>query len=667
MHLLVVDDEPAVERLIRMTLRAELRAGAYTLTFAQDGVDALEKLETTPDIGVVLTDLNMPRMDGLTLLDHLRNKPVRVVVVSAYGDMGNIRAAMNRGAYDFVTKPIDRTDLKATIEKTRQEVELDRETALVREQLAQTKQALEVASHVQVAKARFFADLSHEIRTPLTLILGPLADAYQQHQSTPIAIAPPQVALMQRNAQRLKRLVDQFLDLSKVESGQLILRAAPYDFNGFVQEVVQSFQPGAERKGIHLQVAGADSGLVVYFEPDKIEKVIANLLSNAIKFTPQGGRVLVRVQERGGDVWLVVRDNGIGIPFDAQPHLFDRFYQATPNTTHTKGTGIGLALTKALVEAHHGTIAVESEPGFGATFTVRLPLGNDHLRPEEYKDAPIPLKDLNQQSMVSDQEGGDGVPEDQNALDIADRPLVVVIEDHADVRLYITQHLRVRYRVLESGDGARGLDLVRQEQPALVVSDVRMPRMSGVDVCRAIKQDEQLSATPVILLTSQVDEASRLEGLSAGADAYLPKPFNAQELLIRAENLIDLRRRLRNQYSATTSLEGTTITVASADAAWLLRVRDAIEAEMQRSNFKIGDAAAEIGVSSRHLRRRLRELTGLSPSAYVRMLRMDRAAQLLTQKAGSISEIAYRVGYLDAKYFSQQFRQVFGVLPSEFG
>lgn len=667
MHLLVVDDEPAVERLIRMTLRAELREEVYTITFAQDGVDALEKLDAHPDIGVVLTDLNMPRMDGLTLLGHLRNKPVRVVVVSAYGDMSNIRAAMNRGAYDFVTKPIDRADLKATIEKTCQEVDLDRETAQVRKQLATTQQALDVASQVQAAKAQFFADLSHEIRTPLTLILGPLDDASRTSTDSPESIASLQVAVMRRNAHRLKRLVDQFLDLSKIESGRLILRATPHPLGAFVHEVVQAFQPGAERKNIQLQTHFPPEDVVVYFEPDKIEKVVANLVSNALKFTPEGGRVLVRVSQQDGQALLSVRDNGIGIPVVAQPNLFDRFYQVAERLTEAKGTGIGLALSKALVEAHYGMIGVESESGFGATFTVQLPLGTEHLRQDEFVDEAPSLEHSAVPGLLSDEEvSPDERDVSEDLPNAEERPVVVVIEDHVDVRHYITQHLQTQYRVVQATNGEEGLDTVRRERPALVVCDVRMPRMGGMDVCRTIKQDEQLASIPVVLLTSQIDEASRLEGFAAGADAYLPKPFNARELLLRAENLIDVRRRLQKRYSETASLEGTTITVESADAAWLVRVRDAIEANMHRSSFKIGDAADEVGVSPRHLRRRLRELTGLSPSAYVRMLRMDRASQLLAQKAGSVSEIAYQVGYLDAKYFSQQFRQVFGVLPSAF-
>lgn len=657
MRLLVVDDEPEVERLMRMTLRRPLREGTYTLTLARDGVEALEKIEAHPDIGVVLTDLNMPRMDGLTLLDHLQREPVRVVVVSAYGDLANIRAAMNRGAYDFLTKPLDRSDLLATIEKTRDEVALDRETARVRQQLARAERELTVAAEVQAAKARFFADLSHEIRTPLTLILGPLADAHASGEAA--AIPAPEVTRMQRNALRLKRLVDQFLDLSKVEAGRLTLRAAPYDLAAFVGEVVQAFQPGAERQGLTLRYDAPDA-LTAYFEPDKMEKVVANLLSNALKFTPAGGQVLVRVAENDGQAHLTVRDTGPGISPEAQAHLFDRFYQAAPGTAHT-GTGIGLALAQALVEAHHGTLAVESEPGFGATFTVALPLGADHLAPEEQVDAEATPLATTSVQLASD---ADVVPPDERT-EAADAPLVVVIEDQPDVRAYLAQHLRRAYRVREAADGEAGLALVREERPALVVCDVRMPGMSGVAVCRTIKQEAPLADLPVILLTAQIDEASRLDGLAAGADAYLPKPFHAQELLIRAENLIDVRRRLRERYSDTATLHGTSISVAAADAVWLDRLRDAIEAQMHQPRFKVGHAAEEMGVSERHLRRKLRELTGLAPSGYVRMLRMDRAAQLLAQQAGTVSEIAYRVGYLDAKYFSQQFQQVFGALPSE--
>ncbi|MEM1096809.1 MAG: response regulator [Bacteroidota bacterium] len=658
--LLVVDDEPEIERLMRMALRRPLRKAAFDLHVARDGVEALDLLAAHDTIGVVLTDLNMPHMDGLTLLDHLRDKAVRVVVVSAYGDLPNIRAAMNRGAYDFLTKPFDRADLLATVEKALGEVAHDRETAWVRRQLAQAQQALTVADEVQAAKTRFFADLSHEIRTPLTLILGPLADAHAAGAVQ--AVPPPEVRRMMRNARRLNQLIDQFLDLAKVDAARLTLRASPHDLAAFVAEVVYAFQPGAERRGLALRYDAPASPLLVYFEPDKVEKVVANLLSNALKFTPAGGHVRVRVAQEGERAVLSVRDTGPGIAPEAQAHLFERFYQASPEAA-PRGVGIGLALAHALVQVHHGALAVASEPGFGSTFTVTLPLGTAHLAPHEYADADEDgLAPVNIASDVA-VTTGEASREDRAPVDA---PCVVVIDDHDDVRAYIAQHLRRAYRVEEASDGEAGLALVREHVPALVVCDVRMPGISGVAVCKAIRADPALAQVPVILLTAQADEASRLVGLAAGADAYLPKPFNADELRIRAENLIELRRRLATT-SAPIAPHGTAISVEAADTAWLTRLRDAIEAQMHRPGFKVGDAADEVGVSARHLRRKLRDLTDLSPSAYVRMLRMDRAAQLLAQQAGTVSEVAYRVGYLDAKYFSQQFRQVFGVNPSAYG
>ncbi|GAB5520359.1 MAG: hypothetical protein RhofKO_26100 [Rhodothermales bacterium] len=660
--LLVVDDEPEIERLMRMALRSPLRQEAFTLHVARDGMDALNVLAKHPNIGVVLTDLNMPRMDGLTLLDHLRDQAVRVVVVSAYGDLPNIRAAMNRGAYDFLTKPLDRADLLATVEKTRSEVAHDRETAWVRKQLAQAQHELYVAEEVQAAKTRFFADLSHEIRTPLTLILGPLTDAYQRGNVQ--AVPPHEVNRMMRNARRLNQLIDQFLDLAKVEAGRLTLRAALHDLGAFVAEIVHAFQAGAERRNLTLRYDAPALPVQVYVEPDKIEKAVANLLSNALKFTPAGGHVRVRVGQTTDHATLSVRDTGPGIAPNIQARLFERFFQAKPDVS-PGGVGIGLALTKALVDVHHGTLSVESEPGFGSTFTVQLPLGDAHLTPHERANAEAAVAE-SAYRMASDSEVEVRTAEGTGEAKL-DTPLVVVIDDHDDVRAYIAQHLRQGYRVYEAPDGEAGLARMHEETPALVVCDVRMPGMSGVAVCQAMRQDVSLAQVPVILLTAQADEASRLEGLAAGADAYLAKPFNAEELLIRAENLIDLRQRLTASSDAPRVPRGSEVEVESLDAAWLRKLRDAIEAQMHRPGFKVGDAAEEIGVSTRHLRRKLRDLTALSPSAYVRMLRMDRAAQLLAQQAGTVSEIAYRVGYRDAKYFSQQFRQVFGVNPSAYG
>lgn len=674
-RILVVDDEPDLHLLIRQSFKRQ--ADQWTFAFAHDGEEALAKLEAEDAIDFVLTDINMPRMDGLTLLSRIQDldRSLRVVIVSAYGDMSNIRTAMNRGAYDFVTKPINLADLKVTIEKTWQEVQTAREADAARAQLATTRHELDVAQQMQALKTRFFADLSHEFRTPLTLILGPLQDAlrgaYGQAQHLPGEMLP----VMHKHAARLKHLIDQLLDLTKIEAGRMTLRASEHDASAFVCDLVQSFAPAAERKQINLQFSTTDEATTpLYFEPDKLEKIIANLLSNALKFTPAGGTIRVRVFPIGdAEVGIAVRDNGPGIPHEAQAHLFDRFYQIDGASTEQQGTGIGLALTKELVELHGGSITVESEPGFGATFTVCLPRGHEHLREE---DLARKGREGEREKGRKNEDGGMGgwegernvwLEEGEDEDDALDESKILVVEDNEDVRAYVSSHLARRYIVLEAGDGAEGLAMARVEKPDLILSDVMMPKMDGYDLCRALKADDALNHIPIILLTARAEDEDRLEGLGLGADAYLSKPFNAEELLIRVENLIEIRRLLRQRFSEEVILKPHNIAVPSADAAFLERVQSFVEEHMGDRDFDVARVADEVGVSPRQLRRKIRAITGLSPSGYVRTLRLQRAAQLLEKQVGGVSETAYMVGFDDAKYFSRLFKQVYGTLPSQYG
>ena len=671
-RILVVDDEPDLHLLIRQSFKRQ--ADQWTFDFAHDGEEALAKLDAAA-FDIVLTDINMPRMDGLTLLSHIRerDRSLRVVIVSAYGDMDNIRTAMNRGAYDFVTKPINLADLKTTIEKTWQEVQATREAEAARTQLETTRHELEVARQMQALKTRFFADLSHEFRTPLTLILGPLQDAlrgaYGQVRHLPGEMLP----VMHRHAARLKNLIDQLLDLTKIEAGRMTLRASEHDVIAFVRDLVLSFASAAERKQIDLRFATPPGeAILLYFEPDKLEKIAANLLSNALKFTPSGGTIRVRVFLIGdAEVGIEVRDNGPGIPHEAQTHLFDRFYQIDqPDPDATPGTGIGLALTKELVELHGGSIAVESEPGFGATFTVCLPRGHDHLREEDIlgvgEREGFSIADFR---FAIDEGEDEALEEGEVAESKVQNPKskILVVEDNPDVRAYVRGHLAGRYEVIEAEDGAEGLAQARAEQPDLIISDVMMPKMSGYDLCRALKDDDVLRIIPIILLTARAEDEDRLEGLGLGADAYLSKPFNAEELLLRVENLIEIRRLLRQRFSDEVVLKPHDIVVPSADAAFLERVQAFVEAHMGDSDFEVARVADEVGVSPRQLRRKIRAITGLSPSGYVRTLRLQRAAQLLEKKVGGVAEVAYRVGFDDAKHFSRLFKQVYGTLPSEYG
>jgi len=399
------------------------------------------------------------------------------------------------------------------------------------------------------------------------------------------------------------------------------------------------------------------------FDADKMEKILTNLLSNALKFTPAHGKVYVSVdEEAGGTAIIAVRDTGRGIAADELALVFDRFHQSSSSESDIQaGTGIGLALVKELTLLHDGTIDVESDEGFGSTFTLRIPIKEAEERAEPYRrSSKLELSDLKFASSL-DEEDAEEIPSVP-----ADAPLVLIADDNDDVRTYLRSHLEKRYRIVEAVDGKEAIEFLQDELPALVLSDVMMPSMDGHEVCRIIKSHERTNHIPVVLVTARASAESRREGLESGADDYLFKPFNATDLMIRVENLIEIRRVLKDRYSGEYVLKPTDITVKSAEAEFLEQLQEIVETHIGDTNFGVEWLASEAAVSPRQLQRRLRTSLGLSVAGYIRTLRLERAAQLLEARAGTVSEVAYRVGFLDANYFSRLFKQTFSVSPSEF-
>ena len=524
------------------------------------------------------------------------------------------------------------------------------------------------------AKSRFFANISHEFRTPLMLILTPLEDLRSEPRK---ALNAHQLDSMRRSAWRLLRLINQLLDLSRLESDSMVLDAKRSNLIPFLREIVLAFSARADREHISLSMTASREDLWMQFDRDKLEKVVVNLLSNAFKFTGAHGKIRINVTleetgEAGPQVEIAVRDTGRGIPPEALPHVFDRFYQADGSATRRdEGTGIGLALAKELVELHGGTIGVESQPGFGTTVVVRLPAD---AAPAPYGEtapvhggdgevAPSPL------SLFMEAEANGEEHEEVSRTSAAEpdnRPRVLVVEDNPDVLAYLRTRLDPHYEVAEATNGSEGLARARELHPALVISDVMMPGVDGIALCQALKSDDDLNHIPVILLTAKADDEARLAGLASGADDYLTKPFNAEELLVRVENLIEIRRALRHRYSSEMYVGPTEISVPSEEAEFLEQVRGVAERNLAESSFTVEQLADEVGMSTRQLYRRMKEGVGMTPGGYLRMLRLKRAGQLLAQRQGAVSEVAYAVGFNDANYFSRLFKQTFGVPPSEY-
>ncbi|MEM6645017.1 MAG: response regulator [Bacteroidota bacterium] len=505
-----------------------------------------------------------------------------------------------------------------------------------------------------------FANVSHETRTPLTLILSPVEDMLEQRQGELSPAVRTTFRMIRRNGRRLLHLVNQILDLARLESGHASFQPRRLDLKAFLTSITESFQELAQQKGIDLLYDTPIEGPVVgQFDPALLEHIFFNLIANGLKYTPEGGKVIVsqHMKGKGARRIAVVRvgDTGIGIPKEQIPRIFDRF--ALAHTGQASSTGIGLALVKESATLHGGSVAAMSGEGFGAMFTVRLPLG---IAEEDAADTPLytydaDAVDADRPEMVTraPAEGED------------DQTTVLVVEDNEEIRQYIAGLLSDTYRVLEAEDGVEGLERAAAELPDLIISDVMMPRMDGVAMCAAIKNDAALTFIPTILLTAKADVEARLAGLEAAADDYIAKPFNVRELRLRVRNLIEARRAWKAQFGAT-PLRDAFPEATSADDALRQQIEAAIHEQFTDAGFSASELAETVGMSTGHLRRRMQELFGASPVQVIRGYRLEQAALQLRKKAGTVSEIAYAVGFNSVSYFTRAFREAHGVSPSAY-
>jgi signal transduction histidine kinase/DNA-binding response OmpR family regulator len=533
-------------------------------------------------------------------------------------------------------------------------------------------------------KSHFFANISHEFRTPLTLILSPL----EKLLSAPAGQAPPRTLYqtMHRNASRLLTLVNQLLDLSKLEAGKMKPEYKEGDLVQFLKRTVFSFSSLAERKYIGFEVRCPEARLQVYFDEDKLEKIITNLISNAFKFTPEGGAISVTIHispipekqihtlmsheaKTKGAIMLefTVEDTGIGIAEEMLPKIFDRFYQA--DASHTlEGTGIGLSLVRELVELQGGKITVKSELGKGTMFTVKLPLMQSHFHQPVSDGEPLAMAQGNLVEINTSQlpivanPAADAltVPTDKDA------PLILIVEDNGDIREFIRQSLHLAYRMVEAADGEQGYKLAIETIPDLILSDVMMPRMDGMALCHKLKGDEKTSHIPVVLLTAKASGESKVEGLETGADDYIIKPFEARELQVRIKNLIDGRKKLQDHYSRQITLQPAAIEISSADERFLQKAMQVVEAHMADASFGVEEFGEELCMSRMQLFRKLKALTNQSPGDFIKQMRLKRAAYLLSKGSGTIAEISYKAGFNSPSYFTKCFVEQYGKTPSEF-
>lgn len=517
-------------------------------------------------------------------------------------------------------------------------------------------------------KIKFFTNVSHEFRTPLTLILTPL-DKILKNTDDPAQ--QNQFLLIQRNARRLLNLVNQLLDFRKMEVQEFSLNLAREDIVKFMREVTYSFSDLSEKKHIQFSFQTGLDALETFFDQDKLEKIMFNLLSNAFKFTPGGGEVAVELnlleQEQGADrPWLEikVKDTGIGIPEEQHGKIFERFFQnEVPGTMVNQGSGIGLAITKEFVKLHGGSVAVESEPGEGSCFTVLLPVRTEaevlsiqaDPKPETIRSLPS-----------AEPSTAEPLSPAARAKGSAKKPVVVLVEDNEDFRFYLKDNLSEHYTIYEAENGKEGWDQVFRLLPDLIVSDVMMPEMDGLALCRKVKQDRRTAHIPVILLTANSSEEQKLSGFETGASDFIGKPFNFEILQSRIRNLIGQKESFRNVFEKKMEVKPAGIKVDSLDEKLVQKAILQVEKNMGNPDFSVEELSRELGMSRVHLYKKLLALTGKSPIEFIRTLRLKRAAQLLEESQLTVSEIAYEVGFNNPKYFTKYFKTEFNCLPSVF-
>ena len=532
----------------------------------------------------------------------------------------------------------------------------------MKSQLHLKQMEAEKSQELDQMKSRFLANISHEFRTPLTLIMGTAEQLIaENHNKQVIEFS----RMQKKNGSRLLRQVNQLLDLSKLESGRMNLQAKEKDIIPLVRSISLSFESFARQQDIDLTFRSKPKSVKIFYDHEKMETIVSNLISNAVKFTPAGGRVEITIS-KNQLLKIQVSDTGTGIPPEQLPHIFDRFYQAGSGyTKDQKGSGIGLALTRELVQLHHGQIKATSEKGKGSVFTVQLPLGREHLEDEEI----IPIQDAEISPPATNsfvEENPEPQKVKMSMIDDPEAPILLIVEDNDDMRAYIRYVLSDCYRIEEAADGEAGFSKAAELIPDLIISDVMMPKMDGYQMCDKLKSDDRTNHIPVIILTARSGRESRLEGLEQGADDFLIKPFESVELKMRIQNLIDQRCRLKEHFRKEVLFGSENIIKVSAEQDFINRAAKVLDKHLQNPDLDITSFAKEIGLSRSQLHRKLHGVLNQSTTEFIRSLRLKKAAALLKEKTAPVSEIAYLVGFNNHSYFSKCFKEQFGISPTEY-
>lgn len=538
----------------------------------------------------------------------------------------------------------------------------------------------EHAEQLNEAKLQFFINISHEIRTPMTLIINPLEKLLAEKQD---ATLHKTYLMIYRNAQRILRLINQLMDIRKLDKGQMHMKFRETDMVGFIDDIMLTFDYLAKKKTIHFIFEHDMPNLQVWVDLNNFDKIMMNVLSNAFKYTPDKGQITIKLST-GTDsnvegplkeyFEISVADTGIGIDKSKIEQIFERFYQIDNDITKSNfGTGIGLHLSRLLVELHHGVILAENrEDCTGSRFIIRIPLGFAHLRTDEMENVSL---DATAHAMIKhqEQEIAEAIEineddEDKKTGKTKTRLRLLIVEDEEEILSYLKDELSDTYRIMTCKNGKEAYSIVLTDTPDLVISDIMMPEMDGITLCRKLKMNANVNYVPIILLTAKSGQEDKLEGLNVGADVYMVKPFNTELLKSTIANLISNRKLLRNRFSGAQQQEDKIqkVFIKSADEQLMDRIMRVINDNLSSPDLNVEMLAANVGLSRVHIHRKLKELTNLSTRDFIRNIRLQQAAILLKEKKLSVSEVAYATGYSNLSHFSTSFKEVYGVSPKEY-
>lgn len=533
---------------------------------------------------------------------------------------------------------------------------------------------------LQRVKLEFFTNITHEFTTPLTLIQGPLKHLQKQGDKLNEENRQEQYKLMKKNTDYLLRLITQLLDFRKINQGKMRLVMRNSNIVDFIKEVSEPFEFMARKQQIIFNVKASEDNITSWFDHDAIEKIINNLLSNAFKFTPESGIINVTIshlkplnenKKALSYVVIKVKDSGRGMDESKVKNIFKRFFsEKNEDRKDAKGMGIGLAFVKSLVKLHQGTIHVDSEVGKGTTFTIKLP-----KEKHAYTNIPeITCKDLNEsdfhvRSSESDSLAisiNDEIVDESLTKTNTDTPVLLVVDDNKDIRTFIKQSLKDQYTIYTAEDGEKAVELLNNVSPKIVITDVMMPVMDGIALCKHIKSKKETSHIPVVMLTAKLSQENEIAGLKTGADAYIRKPFDIELLELKLNNILKHREKLRSKFNLDITLQPKEITVTSVDERFLNQAIEIVEKHMMNTDFNVEMLVKEMGYSRTNLYKKFKEITGLSSSEFIRNIRLKRAVQLFEQSDLSVKEIMYMTGFNTSSYFAKCFKKQFGVKPSEY-